>query len=517
MCDQKNKHPHSFLMSLFRPAKVFEADKEVQPIQVVRPSQLKNKHGASEEKNDSKIELNDSVIEYANIHEFFVDYKDYHTSEENERQLRPRHNWWRSSKYKPNDVSKCSTMDVDEQLIWRILNSERHILISGKAGSGKSHLLERFVANLEGTTHSFAICAPTGIAAYNVGGETLHRRLGLGLAKDDRVSLFNMVKKNQRKYARTWKFLTTVDILIIDEISMVNPELFTTLDYLFRQARNSTKTFGGVRLICVGDFTQLGPVDKDNPDPSASTFVLDTEAWKRMEMSRIFLDRSFRQKDGDPFLDLLNEVRIGNISDKSMDLLMSRIDADVTVTTIVSENPTEPPQHEQLKQWTRVEANCPCSNRKCLTIPNQEEPDSESFTQNFMYFNGAIYCCEQCFAQLEQFLASIVKPTLNKVYKLDPIDLFPYKKQVETCNQLHLSLLISQQKVEKKEFHPSLRVSKREHILEMDPKDYEQGLYMIGQGKPQLMEQFPLFHLTLAEGAQVMMRNTTLIDQGLMM
>lgn len=175
-------------------------------------------------------------------------YDTYRTTPECEKRLPESKAWWSQSNIAYKPIVRPS--GVDEELIWRCLNTGRSIIISGKAGAGKSNLLGRFVANLEGTSISYALCAPTGIAAFNIGGETIHRRLGLGLAQDDPVSLFKQIK-NRVKYAKTWKFLTGTNVLIIDEISMLHPDLFNKLDYLFRKARECELPFGGVILIVV--------------------------------------------------------------------------------------------------------------------------------------------------------------------------------------------------------------------------------------------------------------------------
>lgn len=393
-----------------------------------------------------------------NINTFYVGYDDYKTNPESEAKLYAEDGWWRGAAFQPADHTRIQVMNKDETLLWRLLNSDTNgIIISGKAGSGKSNLLQRFVTSCEGTNFAHALTAPTGIASFNVGGETLHRRLGLGLAKDDPVSLFRLICKARRKFGRTWKFLCNTDILIIDEISMVHPDFFTKLDYLFRKCRQDERPFGGVKIVMVGDFTQLGPViirDRNVPvDPDKPRMVLDTECWKLMKLSRMFLTRSYRQKDGDPFLELLNEVRMGKLSEKGLALLRSRINADVEI-------------HQEQKK-------------------DSEDVKTEENKQ-------------------------------KKTYKLQPIDIFPYKSQVHRCNQANLDVLIQRDGAEVKSFFPALRVSKREHASTLDIKEYQRAKNMISpDGIKTLSNQFAFFHIKLAVGAQVMMRNNKYIDLGI--
>lgn len=402
-------------------------------------------------------------ISFRNIDEFVVGYDEYRTTPACEKKIPPAPQWWLGAEFRPHDTSVCSQMKVDEQLMWRCLNSGRHLLLSGQAGAGKSNLLSRFVSNLEKANVNFALCAPTGIAAYNVNGETLHRKLGLGLAQDDPVTLFKMISKNKQKYGRTWKFLSTTQILVVDEYSMVAPEFFSKLDYLFRKVRNNNEAVGGLRLIMVGDLTQLGPIiirDRNQPEEQRSfeRFVVDTEAWDRMQVCRLFLNRSYRQHEGDPYLDVLNEIRSGELSAKSEELLRSRVNADVSVTQVMS------------------------SSSSSSATPDPDDP-----------------------------------VTTAKVYAMEPIDLFPYKVQVEECNQTHMrTLLGSDPTLELRQFRPALRVAKREHAPELDPKDYETGLAMIhDRGIAQLKEMLPLFEVAVTEGAQVMMRCNKYMDQGI--
>lgn len=367
-------------------------------------------------------------ISFDNIDEFVVYYDKYETSQENENRLSTL---TRFSDFQPMSLHN---IHVDELLIWRSINSGKNVLISGKAGAGKSNLLSRFVSNLGNIP--YALCAPTGIAAYNIGGETLHRKLSLGLAEDSPTHLFDMIKKNQRKYARTWKFLTTNKILIIDEYSMVSPDFFNKLDYLFRKARDCNQPFGGICMILVGDLTQLGPIIQRNI-PTTERYVVDTESWARMQLNRLFLNRSYRQIEGDPYLDVLNEVRFGYLSEKSEELLKSRIGIDISVKTETTD------------------------------------------------------------------------------YVIEPIDLFPYKVQVDRCNQEHMNALLKKNpNVKIRDFHPALDVVPREHV-DVDPKDIENGNIMITKGVKQLEDMLPVFHLKLAEGAQVMMRCNKYIDQGI--
>jgi len=323
---------------------------------------------------------------------------------------------------------------VDEHLLWHLYDQGKHIIVSGKAGSGKSHLLQRFVRTASSKHIRYALCAPTGIAAFNIGGETLHRRLGLGLAADDPVTLFDQISKKKSNYRKTWNFLLKTDLLIIDEVSMVHPELFIKLDFLFKKARRSIKSFGGIMLLMVGDFTQLGPII-GRDDTSGRHSVLDTDCWQSMTIARVALMRSFRQQESE-FLTMLNEVRMGCVSPRSLELLQQRVGAKVGVSST----------------------------------------DGSS---------------------------------------LVPIDIFPYNANVDAHNANMMAQLVSKG-VEVSTFSPSLCVAPSDDDQPMDKDEERQAREMISKERlAQLAQQFPFFTVTLAKGAQVMMRNNKLIDEGI--
>jgi len=241
--------------------------------------------------------------------------------------------WWENAMIRPIDRTVVQTMDVDEVLIWRNLNARRNILISGDAGSGKSHLMSRFIQHATKSNLNFAVTAPTGVAAMHVGGETLHRRLGLGLAAESPTVLWEKISSNRRRHEKTWKFLTQTDLLVIDEISMVHPQFLTKVDYLFRKARNPSVAFGGALLLMVGDFKQLGAVIKRDEDADAIRTVRHTDAWQAMNISRIILKRSYRQAPG-PWLDLLNHVGRGYLTREDRELLDERRNVEFPEETV---------------------------------------------------------------------------------------------------------------------------------------------------------------------------------------
>jgi hypothetical protein len=259
----------------------------------------------------------------------------------------------------------------------------------------------------------------------------------------------------------------------------------------------------------LGDFTQLGPIkDKGgnevSVDATPKRFVVDSECWQRMAISRIFLNRSFRQQEGDPFLDLLNQVRVGKLTEESKKLLLSRIDADITVSNVVAV-----PSSSTTTSGSSVTATSSPEAKDTLPDYPESDEDDDNNVEKLSHKEKLSHIDEK-----DTTKATETAP--KKIYSLEPLDIFPYKYMVDRCNKSHLDKLVEKDNVELKNFYPALRVGKREYATTMDPDELQKAQYMIKkENMKQLQEMFPLFYLTLAEGAQVMMRSNKFIDQGI--
>ena len=177
-------------------------------------------------------------------------------------------------------------------------------------GTGKSVLMRELIVELRKKYFKepdrVAVTASTGLAACNVGGVTLHSFSGIGLGKENAQELVRKIKKQQKSKMR---WLRT-KVLIIDEISMVDGELFDKLEEIARTIRTNGRPFGGIQIIITGDFFQLPPV----PDRGKiSRFAFEASTWNTSIEHTIGLTQVFRQRDP-TFANLLNEMRLGRIS-----------------------------------------------------------------------------------------------------------------------------------------------------------------------------------------------------------
>ena len=195
-------------------------------------------------------------------------------------------------------VPKVFLSDEQMSVLKLVAEQKKSVFFTGSAGTGKSVLLREIIKALRAKytkeLDRVAVTASTGLAACNVGGVTLHSFAGIGLGKEAVPELVKKIKRNQKAKNR---WLRT-KVLIVDEISMVDGDLFDKLEAIARAIRNNGRPFGGIQLIITGDFFQLPPV----PDSGRiSKFSFDASTWNTSIEHTIGLTQVFRQKDPGTF------------------------------------------------------------------------------------------------------------------------------------------------------------------------------------------------------------------------
>ena len=202
-------------------------------------------------------------------------------------------------------VAKVFLSDEQRLVLNLVAEQKRSVFFTGSAGTGKSVLLRETIKVLrekfKKESDRVAVTASTGLAACNVGGVTLHSFAGIGLGKEAVPELVKRIKKNQKAKLRWMR----TKVLIIDEISMVDGDLFDKLEAIARAIRNNGRPFGGIQLVITGDFFQLPPV----PDYGrVSKFSFDAATWNTSIEHTIGLTQVFRQKDPGTSIDSVDRV-----------------------------------------------------------------------------------------------------------------------------------------------------------------------------------------------------------------
>lgn len=189
-----------------------------------------------------------------------------------------------------------------------------YTLLIGFEGTGKSVLLREIISALRRKfvrePDRVAVTASTGLAACNIGGVTLHSFAGIGLGKEPAEDLVKKIRRNMKAKQRWMR----TKILIIDEVSMVDGELFDKLEQIARTIRNNGRPFGGIQLVITGDFFQLPPVPEMG---RVARFAFDAGTWTTSIEHTIGLHHVFRQKDP-VFAGMLNEMREGRLTPTSI-------------------------------------------------------------------------------------------------------------------------------------------------------------------------------------------------------
>ena len=217
----------------------------------------------------------------------------------------------------------------------------KSIFLTGRAGTGKTTFLKYIAQTI---SKRFVILAPTGVAAINAGGTTIHSFFQLPLCPylpdvKELITEYQTPDGYRSLRKERIKIIRTLDLLIIDEISMVRADILDAVDMTLRRYRRNDLPFGGVQLLMIGDIHQLSPVVKESErqyisQVYPSPYFFHSKAIGKMDYITIELQKVHRQKDAD-FIDVLNAVRDNRITPQVLERLNSRVGAKQTSDEVI--------------------------------------------------------------------------------------------------------------------------------------------------------------------------------------
>ncbi len=237
-----------------------------------------------------------------------------------------------SAKMSANTTSKVSSnlsssefvLTPPMSLAHKLLKQHENILIVGKAGSGKSSFLRYFTQQ---TSKNYVVLAPTGVSAINIQGQTIHSFFEFGIN-------INPIEARTKRYSnRLTQLLHALDILIIDEISMVRADLLDSINFAMQKVLKNKRPFGGIQTLFIGDLFQLPPVIQKQDKEVLSYFQYNTFYFfsshvlnsPQYNITPVIFDKIFRQKQEDTdnkrFVTILNKIRTGKATDLDLAFL----------------------------------------------------------------------------------------------------------------------------------------------------------------------------------------------------
>jgi ATP-dependent exoDNAse (exonuclease V) alpha subunit len=227
----------------------------------------------------------------------------------------------------PNYEKLAAAVLTPENLFHASAKAGRNCFLTGAGGTGKSTQLREFIADLAvGHQRRVSVTAPTGVAALNVGGMTIHRFCGMLIgpaAGQSNEDYFAQLQRDPRPSIKAgFNRVRRCEVLVIDEISMLPGRQFEFVEFLFRRLRGRDVPFGGCQVIATGDFLQLPPVRKSDTDRYDWAFL--SPAWAAAEFRTFVLER-VRRQDEPGFVRALADFRVGRVWGDTARILQARV------------------------------------------------------------------------------------------------------------------------------------------------------------------------------------------------
>lgn len=277
-----------------------------------------------------------------------------------------------------------------------------NIFMTGSAGTGKSFVINMIKQLCDTVNLNCQVTALTGCAALllNCGAKTIHSWSGITLDRSIKTpekyeSIYKNLQKKKDK-RENWK---SIDVLIVDEVSMMSKNLFTVLDFVAKKFRKSDKPFGGIQVVFSGDFYQLPPVNTGE-DKGDTQFCFESDLWKETFPSTCILTKIFRQQNQE-FSKILNEIRVGKIKKSTIKTIQARIlpykgDSEIIPTQILSNRKTVDRINQE--EHNKLEGQSYIFHRDCM-CPSDEIISKEKY--NYTFINREKEAYEKTFNFIE--------------------------------------------------------------------------------------------------------------------
>lgn len=208
-------------------------------------------------------------------------------------------------------------LSKEQELVFEKYINGENLFITGVGGTGKTKIIQLIADDAKEKEKKFQVCAMTGCAAVllNCKANTLHSWAGIGLARGSINDVVSRVIKSKFR-RKNWN---SIELLIIDEVSMLSEKLFIILDTIAKIIKKNQKPFGGIQIIFAGDFHQLPPIGEDDDEKSIN-FCFESELFDLTFKNQILLKTIFRQKDP-KYQKILSEIRTGKLKSSSLKIL----------------------------------------------------------------------------------------------------------------------------------------------------------------------------------------------------
>jgi ATP-dependent DNA helicase PIF1 len=218
---------------------------------------------------------------------------------------------------------KSEILTKTQEFILNEIDEGKNVFITGPGGCGKSYMISKIIDLTRQKGLNTVVTATTGCASVLLGNnaKTLNSWAGIGLANKPNANIVKSILMNKWKRSK-W---CETEVLIIDEVSMLSKHMFDLLDDIGKIIRRSDAPFGGIQLICCGDFYQLPPIGQEN-NIDSKKFCFESSLWNfTFGKNQIILKKIFRQEGDETYKKILNQIRKGELSEKTCEILKSCI------------------------------------------------------------------------------------------------------------------------------------------------------------------------------------------------